>query len=184
MNEYIELKQEDFQSAVEFFKKDISSLRVGRANPAVLEGVQVDAYGVKNAINGLANIAVNDSKSMTITPWDKTVLKSIEKAIVDANLGLGVVNEGDKIRINIPEMTEEKRKEIIKKLNEKLEHSRIVVRKIRDEVKETIEKAEKDKEISEDDKFRFIKELDEKVREMNEEFKEIRDVKEKDIMTI
>lgn len=184
MNQYIQLKQGEFQDAIDFFKKDIANLRTGRANPAMLDGIMAEAYGVKTPLNGLANIAVADAKSMTISPWDKNILKDIEKAITAANLGIGVVNEGDKIRLTIPQITEENRKELVKKLNEKMEDARIAVRKIRDEIKEDIEKAETEKKISEDDKFRFIKELDEEVRKRNDEVKEIRDKKEGEIMTI
>jgi len=184
MNQYIQVKEGEFQKAVEFFKKDIANLRTGRANPAMLDGVMAESYGVKTPLNGLANITVADAKSMTVSPWDKNILKEIEKAITGANLGVGVVNEGDKIRITIPQITEENRKDLVKKLNEKMEDVRIALRKVRDEVKEEIEKAEADKKISEDDKFRFIKELDEEIRKRNDEIKDIRDKKEGEIMTI
>ncbi len=184
MNKYIEEQQGDFDNIMEYFKGDISSLRTGRANPSVLEGVQVEAYGVKTPLNGVANITVADSQSMLIAPWDKGVIKDVEKAIVEADLGLGVVNDGEKIRLNVPMMTEENRKELVKKLNEKQEKSRISVRQLRDDIKEKIEKDEKDKEITEDDKYSFIKELDEKIRDFNDELKKIRDDKESDIMTI
>lgn len=184
MNQYIQSKQEDFQAAIDFFKKDIANLRVGRANPSILDGVQVEAYGVRTPLSGLASITVTDARSMTVAPWDKNLLKDVEKAIVEANLGVGAVNEGDKIRITVPQMTEENRKDLVKKLNEKMESARIRIRQARDEVKEDIERAEKDKEISEDDKFRFIGELDEEVRNRNDELKGVRDKKEEEIMTI
>ena len=184
MNQYIQNKQEEFIRAVEFFKKEISHIRTGRANPAILEGIEVEAYGTKTPLNGLGNISVSDAKSMTVAPWDKGVLKNIEKALVDANLGVGIVNEGGQIRINVPQMTEENRKELVKKLHEKMEKTRITVRQVREEIKNNIEEAEKAKEISEDDKFRFVKELDEKITQVNSELKEISDKKETDIMTV
>ncbi|PLX20895.1 ribosome recycling factor [Candidatus Parcubacteria bacterium] len=184
MNSYIEEKQGDFENILDFFKKDISSLRTGRANPAILEGVFVEAYGVKTPLNGVANINVLDSQSLTVAPWDKNIIKDVEKAIVDADLGFGVVNDGDKLRLTVPQMTEENRKDLVKKLNEKMEKSRISVRQLRDDIKDNIEKDEKDKEITEDDKFSFIKELDEKIRAFNDEIKAVRDAKESDIMTI
>ncbi len=184
MNTYIDEKQGDFDNIMEYFKKDISSIRTGRANPAVLEGVVVEAYGVKTPLNGVANINVADSQSLLVAPWDKGVIKDVEKAIVDADLGLGIVNDGDKIRLTVPQMTEENRKELAKKLNEKMEKARISVRQLRDDIKEQIEKDEKEKEITEDDKFSLIKELDEKVREFNDEVKSVKDSKESDIMTI
>lgn len=184
MNQYLEAKQKDFANALDFFKKEISAIRTGRANPAVLDGIQVEAYGVMNPLNAVGNIAVADSRCILIAPWDKAVIKSIEKAIVEANLGLGVVNEGDKIRLTVPPLTEENRKDLVKKLNEKMEKTRIILRTARDSVKNAIEKAYADKEMSEDDKFRFIKELDEFSAKKNDELKDTRDRKEKDIMEI
>jgi len=184
MNQYLKAKQGEFDKAIDFFKKDIASLRTGRANPAILEGIMAEAYGAKTPLNGLASISVSDAKSLVISPWDKNIMKDLAKAIVAANLGVGVVNEGDKIRITIPAMTEENRRELVKKLNEKMEKSRITIRQTRDEVKEAIVKGEEEKEISEDDKFRFMKELDEEVGKKNEELKNIRDKKEEEILTI
>lgn len=184
MNQYLQTKQNEFANALDFFKKEISALRTGRANPAVLDSVEVEAYGVMNPLNAVGNIAVADSRSIVIAAWDKGVMKSIEKAIVEADLGLGVVNEGDKIRLTVPPLTEENRKDLVKKLNEKMEKVRIILRNARDNTKNLIEKAFDAKEISEDDKFRFMKELDEFSAKKNEELKDIRDRKEKDIMEI
>lgn len=184
MNQYILEKKDEFAKVIEHFKKEISSLRTGRANPNMLDGVMVDAYGAKTPLNGVATINVPDAQSITVAPWDKSIIKDIEKAIVNANLGVGVVNEGAQIRITVPKMTEENRIALVKKLNEKMEEGRIKNRKIRDEIKESIEEAFNKKEVTEDDKFKFIKELDEEVGGKNDELKGIRDNKEKDIMTI
>lgn len=184
MNQYIEKKQNDWQKTIDFFKKEIASVRTGRANPNILDGVQIEAYGVKNPLNGVGNIAVADGQSITITPWDKNIIKDIEKAIVQADLGVEIVNEGDKIRIKVPQMTEENRKELVKKLNEKYEQARISIRQVRDEIKTGIEEGEKNKEIGEDDKYNFIEELDNEVSKLNDELKEIKDKKEGDIMTV
>lgn len=184
MNQYLEEKQGDFASALDYFKKDINSLRTGQANPNVLDAVQVEAYGVLNPVNAVGNISVADNSSITIAPWDKGVIKAIEKAIIAADLGLGVVNEGDKIRLTVPPLTEENRRDLVKRLNEKMEKTRIILRTVRDDIKDLIETAFTEKEISEDDKFRFMKELDEFSAKKNEELKNIRDQKEKSIMEI
>lgn len=184
MNQYLQDKQGDFANALDFFKREISTLRTGRANPSVLDNVQVEAYGTMNPVNAVGNIAVSDSRSIVIVPWDKSVSKAIEKAIIDAGLGLGITNEGDRIRLTVPALTEENRKALVKTLNEKMEKTRIILRQARDGVKSTIEKAFDDKEISEDDKFRFMKELDEFSAKKNDELKNIRDRKEEDIMEI
>jgi ribosome recycling factor len=184
MNQYIENQKQDFDNAISFFKKEISNLRTGRANASILDAVQVEAYGSKTPVNGLASITVPEANSILITPWDKHIIKELEKAIVEADLGLSVVNEGDKIRLKVPLLTEENRKELVKKLNEKMESARIALRQIREEIKNKIEQAFKDKEIGEDEKFKLVKDLDEEIGKRNDEIKEIHDKKEKEIMTI
>lgn len=184
MSTYLDSSKPKFKQAIDFFDREAATLRTGRANPAMLDTIQVEAYGTTMPLNGVGNIAVSDGKSLVVTPWDKTVLKDIEKAIVAADLGVGVVNEGDKIRLTVPSLTEENRKELVKKLNGKMEEARIVIRQIRDEVKQSIEEAFEAKDVSEDDKFRFIKELDEAVSGFNDELKAARDRKEKEIMTV
>lgn len=184
MNQFIKVKQNEFIKTIDFFKKDIASLRTGRANPGILDGVQIEAYGSKALLNSLASVSVPEARSIVITPWDKNIVKDIEKGIISYNLGLGIVNEGDKVRLVVSQLTEENRRELVKKLNEKMEAGRVALRQIRDEIKETIEASFRDKTISEDDKFRFIKELDEEVGVQNEELKKIRDKKEEEIMTI
>lgn len=184
MNEYISKHNDGFSNAIDFFKREIAQIRTGRANPNILDNIQVEAYGAKTPLNGVAAINVPDGQSILVSPWDKHVIKEVEKSLVAADLGVGVVNEGDKIRLTIPKMTEENRKELVRKLNEKMEASRVSIRQTREDIKADIEAAEKDKAISEDDKFRFIKELDEEVGKYNDELKKLRDKKEIDIMTI
>jgi len=184
MNEYLEKKQGDFAKAIDFFKSEIGTIRTGRANPAILDGVKAEAYGVLNPLNAVASITVSDSRNILVTPFDKSVIKNVEKAIIDANLGVGVINDGDKVRLTIPPLTEENRKEMVKKLNEKMEKTRINLRQARDGIKNMIEGAYDEKSISEDDKFRFMRELDEFSAKKNEELKNIRDNKEKDVMEI
>ena len=184
MNQFLVAKKAEFQKAVEFFKKDIGSLRTGRANTAILDGVMIEAYGANTPLVGLANVTAADARSLIVTPWDRNIMKDVEKAIIEAGLGVGVINEGDKIRLTIPAMTEENRKELVKKLNEKTEQAKVSVRQNREAIKSAIEKAEKDKAISEDDRFRFLEELEEEVKKVNEEVKTIRDKKDKEIMTI
>ena len=184
MNQYIQAKRSDLTKITDFFKKDISSLRTGRANPSILDSVLVEAYGAKTPLNGLASISVPEARSIVITPWDKSITKDIERAVVAADLGINPVNEGDKIRLVVPQLTEENRKELVKKLNEKMETSRISLRQVRDDIKELIDAAFKSKSMSEDDKFRFFKELDEEIAKQNDALKSLKDKKEAEIMTI
>jgi ribosome recycling factor len=174
----------DFDKAVGHFKEDIATLKTGRANPAILDNVRVEAYGAPSPLNQLSSISVPEARSILIQPWDKNVVKDIEKALREASLDLGIVNEGDKIRITIPQMTEESRKDIVKILHQKEEQAKIAVRSIREDIKEEILAAEKNKEFGEDEKFSLIEELDKKVGEYNDRIKAIAADKEKEIMTV
>jgi len=174
----------EFAKAIEHFKNDIATLKTGRANPAILDSVVVPAYGANMPINQLASVSVPEARSILIQPWDKSVLKEIEKAILEANIGLNPVNEGDKIRITMPTMTEETRKDIVKVLNKKTEEARIAIRQVRDKIKEEIMAAEENKEFGEDERFRLIELLDKKTVEHNDQIKVINEEKETEIMTI
>ena len=184
MNTFIQSKYNEYAKVIEFFEQSIKSLRTGRANAALLDGVMVNAYGSKSPLSAVAGISVEDARSMTITPWDKGVMKEIEKAVVDANLGVGAVNEGEKIRVTIPMMTEENRKNLVKQLHEKLEQTRINIRHVRDEIKKSIESAAKEKTISEDEKFRFLEELEEETHQFTQKAQEISEKKTEDIMRV
>lgn len=176
--------QSQFQQAVDFLKSDIAALRTGRANPAVVENVMVEAYETRTALSGLAAISIPDARSILIDPWDKSILKAIEKAILEAKLGLNPSVQGQQIRISLPALTEETRKNLVKTLGEKLEHARKTVRNVRDDAKAAIQKAEKEKEISEDEKYKLLEQLDKTAAGFNDRIKHIGEEKEKEIMTI
>lgn len=184
MNQYLKDNQDEFNKAIDFFKSEVATIRTGRANPAILDGVLVLAYGVLSPLNTLASITVADSRNIIVTPFDKATSKDIEKGIVDSNLGLTAINEGEKIRLTTPLLTEENRRQLVKILNDKTEDSRIQLRQARETIKTLIEDGYEEKEVTEDDKFRFIKELDEYTAKRNEELKKIRDKKEEDIMEV
>ncbi|OGY43208.1 MAG: ribosome recycling factor [Candidatus Buchananbacteria bacterium RIFCSPHIGHO2_02_FULL_40_13] len=176
--------QKDFDKAVEHFISDIAALKTGRANPAVLDSIKVESYGTFLPINQLASIAVPEPRSILIQPWDKSLINNIDKAIQGSDLGLSPTNEGDTIRIVIPPMTEEARKEIVKSLHKKMEEVRIVIRSVRDEAKEEILAAEKNKKFGEDEKYNLIEKLDKITGDYNNKIKEIGEKKEKEIMTV
>ena len=184
MNIFIQSRHDEYAKVIIFFEDSIKSLRTGRANAALLDGVMVNAYGAKSPLSAVAGISVENARNMTITPWDKNVMKEIERAVVDANLGIGVVNEGEKIRITIPTMTEENRKNLVKQLHEKLEQTRIKIRRVRDEIKKNIESAAKEKTVSEDEKFKFLEELEEETCKFNQKAQEISNKKTEDIMRV
>ncbi len=180
----LEQHQEDFVKAIEHFKSEIASLKTGRANPAILDQITVTAYNTKTPLNQVASISVPEARSIVVQPWDKTVLKEVEKALRESELDLSLVNEGDKIRITIPQMTEESRKQIVKNLNHKAEEARIAIRNIRDEIKDQIIQAEKNKEFGEDEKFSQMEALDKVTAKYNEQIKDLSQAKEQEIMTV
>jgi len=178
------IEKEKFDKAIEHLKSDITSLRTGRATPALVEDIVVEAYGTKQPVKSLASISVQDAKTLVVEPWDKSILQQIDVAISRSQLGINPVNDGKLIRLPLPDLTQERRMELIKVLSQKLEQARIAVRKIREEMRDDIDKAEKIKEISEDEKFKLQEELDKKVKDYNEEIKTIGEDKEKEINTI
>ena len=163
---------------------ELATLRVGRANPLMVENILVEVYGTKLPLKQMASVTVPEARTLLIQPWDKTVAKDIEKSIILANIGINPVNEGTQIRLTVPALTEESRKELVKSVNEKMEKSRVSLRQVRDKVREEISKKEKNKEITEDDRFDLQKKLDELIKNYNEKIKELSDKKEQEIMTI
>jgi ribosome recycling factor len=174
----------EFDKAIEHLKNEIAALRTGRATPALVEDILVEAYGVKTPLKGLASVSLSDPKTLLIEPWDKGVLKEIEKSIQLANIGINPVNEGARLRLSVPPLTEESRRELIKILQQKLEQSRISLRSIRDKIRSEIIEAEREKQLTEDDRYRSQEKLDELIEEYHFRIKEIGEQKEKEIMTI
>jgi len=184
MHNIVESNKEQYEKTLEFFQNDIFSLRTGRATPSVVESVQVKSYGTFSDLMQLATITAPESQIIVIKPWDKNIIKDIEKALRDADLNLSPVIDGELIRLNFPPLTEERRKELVKILHKKLEEARIALRGQREKTKEEIISLEKSKAISEDERFQALKDLDIITKEYNDKIKEISDAKEKEIMTI
>jgi ribosome recycling factor len=180
----IDDKKVQFENAIQHLKDGLKQIRTGRANSALVENLTIDYYGTKTPLQQLANINIPDSKSIIIQPWDKNSLKDIEKAIHDSPLGLNPINEGNIIRLPIPPLTEERRKELSKIVNEKVEQAKISVRNVREEIWKNIKEQKNDGKISEDDMYGQQKELQKKVEEYNDFIKKIGQEKEKEIMTI
>jgi ribosome recycling factor len=183
-NLYIERQKSEFEKNIEFLNKELGSLRTGRAQSTLVENIQVEAYGSAQPLKQLASISIPEAKSISIEAWDKSVLKEIEKALTHSNLGLSIVNTGEKIIAKIPPMTEENRKQLLKLVNEKTEEARIGIRKVRDKVKEEILAGEKNNEITQDDRYQYLADLDNYVSDYNDKIEEIKEKKEKDIMTV
>lgn len=159
-------------------------MRTGRANAAILDGVMVEAYGSHLPLKGAASITVPDPKTIMAEPWDKNLLKEVEKAILTANLGISPVNDGKAVRLNMPPMTEEFRKELLKVVNQELERARISLRQLRDRIRDKIFGEEKAKLIGEDQRFALQEKLEKMVKEQNDFLKNLAGEKEKEIMTI
>lgn len=180
----IQMHKENFDKAIDHLKHDISGLRTGRATPALVEDIPVEAYGTKQPIKALASISVLDAKTLAIEPWDKSVIGQIDSALQKSQLGINPVNDGKILRLPLPELTHERRAELIKVLHQKLEAAKISIRKVREEVRDDIDAAEKDKSISEDEKFALQDELEKMVKEYNEKIKVIGEEKEVEITKI
>lgn len=158
------------------------SLHTGRATPMVLDSIQAESYGSRMPIKNLASISIEDPKTLRVAPWDASVLKEIERAIVAANIGLSVATDDAGLRVVFPMLTTETREKLVKTLKERLEESRIAVRKARETVWDDIQAKEKAGSMSEDDKFRAKDELQKKVDTANKNLETLYEKKEKEVL--
>lgn len=171
-------------NSLERFRDELNQLRTGRASSALVENITVDYYGAKSPLKQIASITIPEPRTIAIVPWDKSQLANIEKAIRESQLNLNPNNDGQVIRINIPPLNEERRKELVKILNQKAEEARIAIRKHREDVWEEIQNLEKGGKIGEDDKFAGKDALQKMVDEYNGKIEGIREGKEKEILTV
>ena len=172
------------EKAVEDFRKDLSGVRTGRANVALLDHVRVDYHGTPMPINQLATLNVPDPTVIVISPWDPGAVSPIDKAIRTSDLGLNPTNDGKVVRVPIPPLTEDRRKDIVKHMHKVLENHRTAVRNIRRDIKEAVEKLEKEKKISEDDKKRSLDELEKLTHSETKKIEDLSAAKEKEVMEI
>ncbi len=162
----------------EWLAKEYRGLRTGRATPAILDGVSVAAYGGMMPLKQVATVGVEDARTLRVTPFDASLAKDIERAVVAANLGVGTAADSSGLRVTFPELSAERRQQMIKLAKAKLEEARTTVRVGRDETKKDIEAKEKNSEINKDDKFRFGEDLQKRVDKTNEELEKAFDSKE------
>jgi len=172
------------EKAVEDFRKDLATLRTGRANASLLDSIRVDYHGTPMPVNQLGTVTVPDATMIVVSPWDPSAVPLIDKAIRTSDLGLNPTNDGKVVRVPIPSLTEERRKDIVKQLHKVLENHRTAVRNIRRDLKEAIEKLEKDKKISEDEKKRALDELEKVSHAETKKIEDLSAAKEKEIMSI
>lgn len=151
MDEILLDAEERMEGALSALDREFGKLRTGRASTSLVDGVVVDYYGTPTPINQMASVAVPDSRSLTIQPWDRGAFNDVEKAIMQSDLGLTPINDGKIIRINIPPLTEERRKDLVKLAKKYIEDAKIAIRNVRRDANAQIQKLEKDKEITEDD---------------------------------
>lgn len=184
MDKFIKDLERKMKTAIEVLKKDFQKVRTGRANPAILDNVMVDYYGTPTPINQVGNVSVPDPQMITISPWEKKMLSEIEKAIQKADLGLTPQNDGNIIRLPIPPLTEERRKEMVKQIKKFGENAKIPIRNVRREGNDQLKKMEKNKEISQDD----LKHQMDKVQKLTDDNIKVVDKlmadKEKELMAV
>ncbi|MDD3487291.1 MAG: ribosome recycling factor [Candidatus Moranbacteria bacterium] len=184
LEQIIDNTKPGMEKAVERLKEEINKLRTGRANPAMVENLMVDYYGAKSPLKQVASINIPEPRLIVIQPWDKDSLVSVEKAVNEAQLGLNPVNDGQVVRIAIPPLNEERRKELVKTLGKFAEEAKVAVRQVREAAWDEIQDSVKEGKMGEDAKFRGKDMLQARVDEYNGKIEEIREKKEKEIMEI
>jgi ribosome recycling factor len=170
--------------AIEFYESELANIHTGRASTNLIADVMVDAYGSKTPLKQIANITVTDPRSMAVQPWDRGNMIGIESALRDSGLGFGVVNSGDAIRVNIPELTEERRNQYVKMAKEKGEETKVAIRNARRDVTDATKKAKTEGTISEDEMYRREEEINKFVEAKNKEIDEILAQKEKELREV
>jgi ribosome recycling factor len=180
----INKSEEKMQDAIDFLEEDLKTYRVGKANPSIFNNVVVDYYGSPTPLNQVASITTPDAKTITIQPWERNLIGKIEKAILDANLGLTPSNNGEVIRCVVPALTEERRKDLIKKAKAQGETTKVTIRNVRRDGIDLLKKAQKNEGLSEDGEKEGEAELQKITDKWVKKVDEVISAKEKDILTV
>lgn len=184
MSAIIDQAREQMNKSVEATKENFMGIRTGRANPALLNGIMVDYYGAPTPIKAVATIGVPEPRMLAVTPFDASQANAVEKAIRDSDLGVSPNRDGNVIRITMPELTQERRKEYVKLAKTKAEEGKVAVRNIRRKTKESIDKSVKDGEMGEDEGDRLLKELDKITKQVTDSLDTLLEGKQKEIMEV
>ena len=184
INEVIMEMAEKMDKSLDAFKQDLSKIRTGRASLSLLDGIKAEAYGSSMPLNQVATLTIPESRQIVIQPWDPQVISSIEKAILKSELGLTPANDGKVIRINIPQLTEERRKELVKIVKKIAEEYRVAVRNHRRDAIDTLKKQKKNKEISEDEQFKLQDEAQKETDSYIAKIDEVAADKENEVMEV
>jgi len=179
--EVLHTADDKMKKTIETVTRNFGEIRTGRAHPAMVEGLHIDYYGTPTMLKQLAQISVPDAHLLLIQPWDQTAIPEIEKAIMKSNLGINPSNDGKMVRLAVPQLSKERRQDLVKVVHKMSEDGRISLRTVRRDAKEQIEKLEKDKVVSEDDKFKSIDELQKLVDKYIARIDEILKAKEKEL---
>lgn len=176
--------EEKMKKTISVFEENLAEIRAGRANPAILNKIMIDYYGTPTPINQVAGISVPEARLIVIQPWDGSILKEIEKEILKSDIGINPNNDGKVIRLSFPELTEERRKEIVKDIRKMAEEAKVAIRSIRRDAIDEAKKAQKDSEISEDE----LKSAEDNIQKLTDKYvakvDEILEAKEKEVMSI
>lgn len=184
MASYIAKCKDEMQKRLAAFDKDLTRVRTGRASISLLDGVKVDYYGSLSPLNQIATLSTPDARTIIISPFEKKLIQEIERSIMKADLGLQPNNDGVVVRIPIPQLTEERRKDIVKQLKKMGEEAKVAIRHVRRDINEDIKKAEKNKEITEDDSKRFQEDVQKQTDATIKSLDDRMAKKEKEIMTM
>ncbi len=176
--------QQELSKAKEHMKNEFAKLQAGRANPAIVEGVFVMAYGSSQPLRNVAAVSILDAQTISIQPWDKTVIRDIEKGITEASLGLNPSNNGESIMIKIPTLTEERRRDLVKLANKMAEEGKVGIRNVRQDFKKKIDHAKSEKEISEDEAKTYENDLQKAIDAAMKEMESLLKHKEEEIMKV
>lgn len=184
MQEHLKLYEDKMEKSLDVLLDEYASIRAGRANPHVLDRIRVDYYGTPTPLQQVGNVSVPEARMIVIQPWEKNLLKEIEKAILVSDLGINPTNDGNVIRLVFPELTEERRKDLAKDVKKKGEGAKVAIRNIRRDANDTFKKMEKGGEISEDDQKSAEEKIQKLTDKMIEKVDKAVEVKTKEIMTV
>jgi ribosome recycling factor len=184
MNDVIFEMAEKMEKSIETFKNELSKVRTGRASLALLDNIFVDAYGSSLPLNQVGTLTIPESRMIAIQPWDPQMLPAIEKAILKSSIGLTPISDGKVIRLNIPQLTEERRKELVKQVKKTAEEFRVALRNIRRETNDILKRQKKDKDISEDEMFKLQDEAQSETDNAIKQIDTITQSKEKEVLEV
>lgn len=171
----------DYQKIKEHLEHELSTIRTGRATPSLIEHVPIAAYGSTMRLMEVASISVPDPKTLVVEAWDKQLIRDIERGLIEANTGCSVAVDKDVIRLSVPALTQETREKMKKSVQKEVEQAKVALRALRDSVKQQIQSQEKEKTISEDEKFRLLERLDKEIKQFQDAFEELGKKKEKEL---